>query len=71
MQMNVALNATKGIEERSTLQLYNLIYKNELKTIQNIEGKQGVKENNSETSSGGQNRKFQSNNIGHVMRKFQ
>lgn len=51
MQMNVALNATEGIEE-STLQLYNLKYKYELKTIQINEGKQGLKENTSETSSG-------------------
>lgn len=52
--MNAALNATKGVEERSTLQLYNLKYKNELRTIENTERKQRVKENNSETSSGGQ-----------------
>lgn len=70
MQMNVALNATKGVEERSTLQPYNLKYKNELKTVQNNERKQGVKENSSETSSGAQNWIFQSNNTGQVMRKF-
>lgn len=47
--MNVALSTIKGIEESSTLQLCNVIYKNELKTIQNNERKQKVKENNSET----------------------
>lgn len=58
VQMNIALNATKGIEKRSTLQLYNLKCTNELKTIQNNERKQGPKENNSETSSGRQNWNF-------------
>lgn len=69
--MNVALSTTKGIEERSTLQLYNVKYKNELKTIQNNEGKQKEKENDSETNCGGQNQKFHSNNTGHILGKFQ
>lgn len=38
--------------------------------MENNEGKQGMKENSSETSSGGKNQKFQSN-IGCITRKFQ